>query len=289
MLPDPLAVAVEQGTGLRHPAGPLAQRVAVVAAGDEADLLALGLVGRRQTEPARDVADLRLGQLAEREPRVIELVLAQAVQEVGLVLVGVACAQQPRPPVRTDVAPRVVAGRDRLAVVQVARPPEQRPELDVGVAVDARRRRLAAQVGVEERLEDAGIELALEVHDVERDVELGGDPAGVVGGVERAAALLELGVAVGDVVEAHPDADHLVALLVEERRRDRRVDPARHRDEDPAHAGTLWPSGSAATATVPRRIEAMTRGTTSQAVAISSSVVVRPSERRSAPRASSSG
>ena len=219
----------------------------------------------------------------------LELVLAQAVQEVGLVLVGVAGAQQPRPPVRTDVAARVVPGRDRVAVVQVPRPPEQRPELDVGVAVDARRRRLAAEVRVEERLEHAGVELALEVHDVERDVELRRDPARVVGGVERAAALLELGVGVGDVVESHPDADDLVALAVQQRRRDRGVHPARHRDQDPTHAGTLSPSGSAATAALPTRIEAMTRGTMSAAAATSSSVVVRPSDSRSAPRASSSG
>ena len=289
MLPDPLPVAVEQRPGLRHPAGPVPERVAVVAAGHEADLLALGLVGRGQAEAARDVADLGLGQLAEREPGVLELVLAQAVQEVGLVLVRVARPQQSRPPVGADVAPRVVPGRDRLAVVQVARPTEQGAELHVRVAVDARRRRLARQVGVEERLEDPGVELALQVHDVERDVELGRHPACVVGGVERAAALLELGVRVGDVVQAHPDADDFVALAVQQRRGDRGVHPARHRDEDPTHAGTPSPSGSAATATLPSRIEAMTRGTTSQATATSSSVVVRPSDSRSAPRASSSG
>ena len=182
-----------------------------------------------------------------------------------------------------------MAGRDGLAVVEVPGPAEQRPELDVGVAVDARARRPAVEIRVEERLEDAGVELALEVHHVERDAELGGDAAGVIRGVERAAALLELRVRVGDVVEAHPDADDLVALLVEERRGDRRVHATRHRDEDPAHTPTPWPSGSAATATDPTRIEASTRGTTSQAVSISASVVVRPSDRRSAPRASSSG
>ena len=209
----------------------------------------------------------------------LELVLAQAVQEVGLVLVGVACPQEARLPVRPDVAPCVVPGGDRLAVVQVARPAEQRPELDVRVAVDARRRRPAVEVGVEERLEDAGVELALEVHDVERDVELGGDAPGVVGRVERAAALLELRVRVGDVVQPHPHADDLVALLVEERRGDGRVDPARHRDEDPTHAGTPWPSGSAATATVPRRIEATTRGTTSHRD-VDLGVGRRPAERQ---------
>ena len=143
MLPHPLAVAVEQRARLRHPAGALPQRVAVVAARDEADLLALGLVGRGETEAASHVPNLGLGQLAEREPGVLELVLAQAVQEVGLVLVRVARPEQPRPAVRPDVAAGVVPGRDRLAVVQVARPAEQRAELHVRVAVDARRRRLA--------------------------------------------------------------------------------------------------------------------------------------------------
>ena len=48
----------------------------------------------RGRAPRATVADLGLGQLAEREPRVLELVLAQAVQEVGLVLVLVAGAQR---------------------------------------------------------------------------------------------------------------------------------------------------------------------------------------------------
>ena len=219
----------------------------------------------------------------------LELVLAEAVEEVGLVLVGVACPGEPGNAVLTDDPSRVVPRRDRVAVVEVARSAEQCPELDVRIAVDARARRPAVEIRVEERLEDAGVELALEVHDVERDAELAGHATGIVGRIGRAAALLELGVRVGDVVEAHPDADDVVALLGDKRGRDRRVDAARHRDEDPAQTVTPWPSGSAATAAEPCRIEAMTRGTTSQAVSISASVVVRPSDSRSAPRASSSG
>ena len=183
-----------------------------------------------------------------------------------------------------------MSGRDRLAFVQVPRPAQQRAELDVRVAVDARAWRSAVEVRVEERLEDAGVEFPLEVHDVERNPQLAGDAAGVVGSVERAAALLELGVAVGHVMEAHPDANDVVALLVEERRGDRGVDAPRHRHKDAAHeTAAPWPSGSAATAAEPIRIDAITRGTTSTAVSISSSVVVRPSDSRSAPRASSSG
>ena len=174
---------------------------------------------------------------------------------------------QPRTTVVTDQPPSVMAGRHGIALVQVARPAEQRPELHVRIAVDAWARRPAIQVRVEERLEDAGIELPLEVHHVERDAELAGDPAGVIGGVERAAALLELGVRVGYVVQAHPHADDLVALGVQDRRRDRGIDPAGHRDQDPAQTPTPWPSGSRATESEPICIEAMTRGTTSAAVA----------------------
>ena len=130
--------ASTSGPGVGLPAGPLTQGVAVVAAGHEADLLALGLVGGRQAETSGHVPDLRLGQVAEREPGVGQLILAQAVQEVGLVLVRVTGPQQSGRPVRARLVAGVVAGRDRLALVLVARPTEQRPELDIRVAVHAR-------------------------------------------------------------------------------------------------------------------------------------------------------
>ena len=109
----------------------------------------------------------------------------------------------------------VVAGGDRVALVQPPRPAQERPELHVAVAVDAGRRRPPVEVGGQEWLEHAGLEFPLEVHDVERDVQTGGDAASVLSGIRRAAALLELRVRVGDVVEAHPHPDDVVALLVE--------------------------------------------------------------------------
>ncbi len=291
MLPHPLPVRIDERPGLRVPAGPVAKRVAVVAARHEADLLALGLVGGGEAERPGDRPHLRLGELAQRETRVLQLVLAEPIQEVGLVLVLVARTGQSGAPVGAHHPARVVAGGDGVALVEVPRPAEQRPELDVRVAVDARAGRATVEVRVEERLEHAGVELALEVHHVERDLELSRDAPGVVGGIERAAALLELGVRVGDVMEAHPDADDVVALLAKKRRGHGRVDAAGHRDQDPGHEAdaTPWPSGSAATAAAPTRIEARTRGTTSHAVSISASVVVRPSDSRRAPRASSGG
>ena len=289
MLADVRAIDIKHRPGFRPPSRALAQGIAVIAAGHEADLLGLGLVGGGEAERAGDGPNLGLGQLPEREAGVLELLGTQAIQEVGLVLLLVAGPQEARSTVIADDAARVVAGCHCLAVVQVAGPPEQCPELHVGVAVDARARRPAVEIRIEERRQDPGVELALEVHDVERDAELGSYPAGIIGGVEGATALLELGVGVRDVVQPHPHADDLVALLVDERRRDGRIHSARHRDEDATHAGTPCPSGSAATAPPPSRIDAMTLGTTSLAVSMSASVVVRPSDKRSAPRASSSG
>ena len=155
----------------------------------------------------------------------LELVLTQAVQEVGLVLVLVVGSMERGAAGVVFHPTGVVARRHGVALVQVTRPAEERAELHVRVAVDARARRPAVEIGVEERLQDPGVELALEVHDVERDPELRGDAPGIVGRIQRTAALLELRVGVRDVVQAHPHADDVVALLMEDRRRDRRSTP----------------------------------------------------------------
>src|SRR4051812_10883880 len=108
MLPHPLAVDIDDGPALRDPARPLTQSIPVVATGYEADLLALGLVGRHEAKVPRDRPDLRLGEIAQRKPRVLKLVLPETVEEVGLVLLGIARPQEARSPVRADVAPCVM-------------------------------------------------------------------------------------------------------------------------------------------------------------------------------------
>src|SRR3954469_25747157 len=108
MLPYPLAVAVDDGPCLGDPARALTQSIPVVATGHEADLLALGLVGRHEAQVPRDRPHLGLGQLPQRKPRVLKLVLPETVEEVGLILLGITRPQEARSPVRTDVAPCVV-------------------------------------------------------------------------------------------------------------------------------------------------------------------------------------
>ncbi len=79
-----------------HLAGNVGRRVAllteigfekalVVAAGDEADFLRVGLLGDRQAVLAGKFAHLRLGHAAEREQSAAQLFLRKAKEEIGLV------------------------------------------------------------------------------------------------------------------------------------------------------------------------------------------------------------
>src|SRR5207302_3988250 len=91
---------------------PLLEQAAVAALADEADLLALRLVGGRQAECAGPLPDLRLEHPAHREPDGAELALPQLVEDVGLVLALVhGLAQDVLALARLD--PSVVPGRQR--------------------------------------------------------------------------------------------------------------------------------------------------------------------------------
>ena len=134
------------------------------------------------------------------------------------------------------------------------------------------------------------VELALEVHDVERDAELRRDAARVVGGVQRAAALLELGVAsatswrrIQTPTTSWPCSWSSAAAT-------ELVDAARHRDEDPAHRAATWPAGRRRPRLAPRAAGARTRGHDALRLVDLGVVVVRPRLTGGAtPRASSSG
>src|SRR3972149_335465 len=65
---------------------PLGHERSVVAAGDEADVGGVRLVGVRQAVPPRGLADLRLAVLAHREQRAAQLPLPQRVHHIRLVL-----------------------------------------------------------------------------------------------------------------------------------------------------------------------------------------------------------
>ena len=78
----------------------------------KADVLAVGLLGDRQREIARQRAGLVLGEAPERKAQEIELGAARAIEEIALVARVVAGAMQLRP-LRPRHAPGVMAGRER--------------------------------------------------------------------------------------------------------------------------------------------------------------------------------
>src|SRR3972149_8241653 len=137
MRPYAAPIAVEDGARFRYPARASPQRRPDVAARNEADALALGLVRGREAQAPRDLTDLRFRQLTKRKPSIPHLLLTEPVQEVGLVLVLVASPQKQRLAIRANRAACVVARCHRFAVVQVACLSARSPELAGRVAVDA--------------------------------------------------------------------------------------------------------------------------------------------------------
>ncbi len=184
-----------------------------------------GLDGGAQSQRLRLGAHLGLGEAAHRETDAGELGLAEHVEHVRLVLGRVGGGAQ-RPAVSPPLHPGVMAGGEQLASERLGAV-EERREPDGAVALDARVGRLPAGVPIGERLDDGGAEPLHVVEHVVGDVELGCDPAGVLGVADGAAAGGgHLARRPFPLLEGHPD--DLVPCLHEQGGCHRRVDPARH-------------------------------------------------------------
>ena len=147
----------------------------VVAAGDEADLLRVGLVGDGEACVGGHLADCGLLHLAEGEEGAGELLLSQAEEEVGLVLGVVGGAgEDPAAARGVEVVAGVVAGGDAVGA-DLAGGDEELVELEVVVAEGAGDGRASGEVLADEGLDDVGLEAVLLVDDVVGDVELLGD------------------------------------------------------------------------------------------------------------------
>ena len=236
MAADDLAHRVDDVARLDRLGPELLHHRGVVAVGHEADVLAVGLVGDRQVEALGERAGLALGQGAERKAQEVELVPGRAEQEIALVARRIGAAMQLG--ARLAHHPlHVVAGGQRLGA-ELARRPQQVAELHRAVAGDAGHRRLAARIGIGKGVHHLGAEAAFIVEHVVRDGEPLGHLAGV-GDILAGAAGAGLPGRDALVVELQGDAHHVVALLLQERRRDRRIDAARHRDHHAGVAGRL--------------------------------------------------
>ena len=234
---DELAGQVRHGLILLREVG--AQEGLVVAIGDEADLLRVGLGGDFEAGLGSEDADVWLTHFTEGEQGVGELVLRQAKEEVGLILGAISGpGENPSVADGVKVVTRVVAGGDARRA-DLAGSEEELIELEVVVAEGAGDGGAAGEVLGDEGADDVGLEAVLLIDHVVGDVEAIGDVAGVVYVVDGAAATLgRLGFALRAggvrsgkaalVPELKGEADDILPLGLEQCGYSRRIYPAGH-------------------------------------------------------------
>ena len=130
--------------------------------------------------------------IAERKPQELDLRVRRREQEVALVALGLAGAEEGAAARGQRARGHVVAGREQLRA-EVLRGPEEIAELDRLVAVDAGDRRLAGDIALGETIDHLLLEAALVIEDVVGDADCARDHAGVVNVLARATGALAMG------------------------------------------------------------------------------------------------
>src|SRR5262249_26479581 len=168
----------------------------------------------------------------EREAKHLELLARGGKEEIALIALLLARAIERAAAIRERPRGDVMSGRQHLGA-ELPRGREQIAELDRLVALDAWHRRLARHVALAEAVDHHLLEAALVAEDVVGNADPLRPRAGVIDVLAGAARALAVGRG-AVVVELQRDADYVVALGLEQRRRDRRIDATRHGDD---HAG----------------------------------------------------
>src|SRR6185437_206145 len=206
----------------------------VIAAGNKADLLRVGLF--RQAEPVlpRQSAHLRLAHFAQREARAAELFLGEPEEEVGLILCSIRRAtQQPAVALRRKLAACVVAGGQQVCANLPSRD-QKLIKLQVVVAQSARDGRAPGKILGDKRTHHVALKPLLVIDNVVGNAQVLGHGARVVDILNGAAAPLDVlrhALATGEpalVPELHGQANHVVAFGAQHGRDGGGIDTARH-------------------------------------------------------------
>src|SRR5262249_2603038 len=153
--------------------------VAIAPRGNEADVLAVVLVGNGETEPAGKLAGLRLGHIAERKAQEVELLARGGKQEIALIALRL--ARLIKRPAAAGQRPRdhVVAGCQD-AGAKLARGCEKIAELDRLIALHARNRRLAGNIALGKAVDHRLLEAVFVVEHVMGNANALGDRTRVI-------------------------------------------------------------------------------------------------------------
>ena len=206
-----------------------------VAAGDEADVVAVRLARRDKPAPLGLVAHLGLRIGTKREERVRDLLAGQHAQHVGLVLVRIRPAVQ-LGPAGPLLDARVVACRDGVES-QRSGPVHHSGKFDALVAADAGIGGATGPILVEEVVDDLALEAVGQVPHVERDAQQISDAPGIARIVDGAAAPRTRPVDGRGLGQRQMHSDDLVTLVDKAGGCHRRVHAARHGGDD-AHQRT---------------------------------------------------
>ena len=225
--PEDAAVAVDHVTRARPLATVAGEEAVAIGAGQEAQVLRVGLV--RDHEPGRAGAGPHLGlaQRPEREAQPRQRGRRDRAEHVRLVLGRVGGGAQQRTLAVVGHA-RVVPGGQRRRAHAVGQR-EHVVQAHGAVAAHARVRRLARGVRGQERVDDAGAEAVPQVEREVRQAEPVRERPRFAHGRRRAARALGVVLRVGPQLDRH--RDHVVARLGAEQRHDGRVDAAAHGHE----------------------------------------------------------
>ena len=213
--------------GVLNHAGAHADRAAQkrlgVAVRDEADVVGIRLGRGGETVAGRLLADLGLFGVADREETAIQLVAREHAEDVGLVFLGVGGSAE----VALVVDNCVMPGGDSIEA-QGHRAVQQRRELDLLVAAQARVGGLAVFVGPHEVVDDFCLEAVGEVPHVKRDAQVVAHSARVGGVFQRTAAAGGLARLLRVLAQRKVHAHDVVARLHQARSSDRGVDSPAH-------------------------------------------------------------
>ena len=218
-----------------------------VVAGDEAQILAVGLRCSSQAEPGSAVAHVIFRHVADREPNPIESGLIEHVQNIRLILRSVLGTQQF--PVAGFADDAGVVSGDEDVTPERLHTLEEDSEPDPAIAFDAWIRRPAGEVFGTEPIHDLACELLDVIEDVVGNAQPGGDATGVFS-VRHRAASGDGKASIGTLPLLHRDPDHIVTGFEHECCGHTAVDATRHRHEC-LHRMASMHSTTAAAATSP--------------------------------------
>src|ERR1017187_1375958 len=211
------------------------QKLLVIPAGDEANLLRVGLLGQHQAALPRNFTNLSLGEPPQRKERVRQLFLRQTKQKISLILGEVRWAlENPAAPLGVKLVDRVVS-RSNAARANAPRRLQKLVELEMVVAQRARNRRPPGKVLIHKRPHHIALEPLLLVHNVVGNPKVLGTSSRVLDIVQRAApaGLRRIGNSVLPrqprlIPELQRKPHNRLARVGEHRRRRRGVNPSGH-------------------------------------------------------------